>query len=84
MNNRPVLNEALAKAVDLAGGQTNLAKSIGKRQGDIWAWLFRTGIVPTEYLVPIEEAVDHEVTIRELAGGQPADEEAGLLAAANQ
>ncbi|RDH86388.1 MAG: Cro/Cl family transcriptional regulator [endosymbiont of Escarpia spicata] len=84
MNNRPVLNESLAKAVDLAGGQTNLAKLIGKRQGDIWAWLFRTGVVPTEFLVPIEEAVGHKVTIRELAVGQPGDEEVELLAAANQ
>lgn len=77
---RPILNKALAKAVELAGGQTALAHQINeimgdrltvpRKQGDVWAWLHRTGVVPTEYLVPIETAVEGAVTIRELATGK--------------
>ncbi len=66
---KKVLNEALARAIDLADGQSALAEKISKRQGDIWSWLYRTGVVPTEYLIPIEKAVNGKITIRELASG---------------
>jgi DNA-binding transcriptional regulator YdaS (Cro superfamily) len=73
MGQKPILNEALGKAVELAGGQSSLASKIGKRQGDIWAWLFRTGVVPTEFLEAVETAVDGAVSIRELVRGRLSD-----------
>ncbi|WP_445083963.1 hypothetical protein [Candidatus Vondammii sp. HM_W22] len=42
---------------------------MSKRQGDIWSGLYRTGVVPTECLIPIEKAVNSKITIRELASG---------------
>ena len=80
MTDRPILNPALQRAVDLAGGQTSLARRINqllgqqqkiqRKQCDIWSWLFRTGEVPTAYLIPIEQAVDGQVSVRELITGR--------------
>lgn len=69
MTAKKVLNQALAEAVRIAGGQSALAVRIGKRQGDVWSWLYRTGVVPSPYLDKIEVAVGHRVTIRDLATG---------------
>lgn len=59
---------ALAKAIDLVGGQSALAREATKHaangrrltQKTIWKWLNRArGPVPTaEWVVPIEKAVD--------------------------
>ena len=32
-------NELIAEAIQIAGGQTALAKRCGKRQGHVWFWL---------------------------------------------
>ena len=47
--------DALKAAIEKAGGQTALAKAIGKTQGHISKWLER-GHVPPECVIPIEKA----------------------------
>lgn len=54
--------EALEKAVAIAGGQTALAKLIGRDQGTIWAWLNTTKRVPAEEVLPIEKATNGQIT----------------------
>ncbi|MFI9652822.1 transcriptional regulator [Guyparkeria halopsychrophila] len=58
---------ALARAVDLAGSQSELARRIGVDQPHIWNWLNRgRKRVPGEYVIPIEEAVGGAVTRQQL------------------
>ena len=45
--------EALQKAIELAGGQANLARQIGVKQGHVWWWLNRSKKVPARYIKPI-------------------------------
>lgn len=47
---------ALQRAIEVAGGQTALAKKIKTSQGHVWAWLNRDKKVPAEYVLPIERA----------------------------
>jgi DNA-binding transcriptional regulator YdaS (Cro superfamily) len=47
--------EALRLACERAGGQTALAKAIGKSQGHISKWLQR-GYIPAEQVLLIERA----------------------------
>ena len=56
----------LQKAVDIAGGQTRLAKLIGVSQPRLWNWLNRDLVVPAEYVHPICSAVDNKVKPIEL------------------
>jgi DNA-binding transcriptional regulator YdaS (Cro superfamily) len=58
--------EALRKAVELAGGQSRLAKAIGVRQQHVWNWLNRDGKPAAEYVLQIESAVSGKVTRYEL------------------
>lgn len=58
--------EALCKAIDLTGGQSALARAIGKRQSHIWTWLNRDRRVPAEAVIPIERATDGQVTRHQL------------------
>lgn len=58
--------EALEKAITIAGGQTALAKLIGRDQRTIWAWLNMTKRVPAEMVLSIEKAVSGQVTRHEL------------------
>lgn len=44
----------LRKAVAIAGGQASLAREIGTKQQNIWAWLQKGGRVPAEFAAPIE------------------------------
>ncbi|HXH02677.1 MAG TPA: YdaS family helix-turn-helix protein [Candidatus Competibacteraceae bacterium] len=47
---------ALQKVIDGVGGQTALAKAIGKKQGHIWKWRYKTKKgVPAEYVLLIEQ-----------------------------
>jgi TorA maturation chaperone TorD len=48
--------QALARAVELAGGQSALARAIGKSQSHIWHWLKVAKRVPAEAAVAIEKA----------------------------
>lgn len=57
---------ALETAIGIAGGQTALGRLIGKDQKSIWAWLNTTKQVPAEFVIPIEKAVNGQVTRFEL------------------
>lgn len=53
--------EALQKAVDIAGGQTELAKSIDPtqkklRQQNIWTWLNRDKKTSAKWVVKVSQA----------------------------
>lgn len=56
--------QALERAVELAGGQSALARAIGKSQSHIWHWLKVAKRVPAEAAVAIEKATG--VTRQEL------------------
>jgi len=57
------MKNPLQKAVEIAGGQTCLAKLIGIRQSHVWNWLNRSlGVVPAEYCIKIEQATNGSVT----------------------
>lgn len=58
--------QALQKAVDIAGGQTALARAIGVKQGHVWAWLNRGIPVPPEHLPAIESTTAGQVTAADL------------------
>lgn len=60
------MKEALQKAVDLAGGQSSLAKAIGVKQQHVWNWLNRDGKPAAEHVLAIEAATDGAVTRYEL------------------
>lgn len=47
--------EALKQAIELAGGQTKLARAIGTTQGHVSQWL-RRGKVPADKVLKIERA----------------------------
>lgn len=67
--------QALQRAIQLAGGQTELANRVNVqlrgrpqwaeikpiKQAHIWSWLKRTKRIPGEYGTPIELAVKGEV-----------------------
>ncbi len=55
----------LDKAIKIAGGQSELARRIGKTQGHISSWR-RRGRVPPEVVLSIEAAVGGQVTRYEL------------------
>lgn len=49
--------DALKRAIDLAGGQKPLADSIGTTQSQVWYWLTRAKKgVPAEFAMAIERA----------------------------
>lgn len=56
----------LKRAVELAGGQSSLARAIGVKQQHVWNWLNRDGKTPPERAIPIEVAVGGAVTRYEL------------------
>jgi DNA-binding transcriptional regulator YdaS (Cro superfamily) len=62
---------ALERAIDIAGGQTALAKKISEitgkpvRQGHVWSWLNRTRRVPPEFAIPVEIATEGAVSRHE-------------------
>ncbi len=58
--------QALEKAVELVGGQTALAASIGVKQTHVWNWLNRDKRVPAERVIAVEEATDGQVSRHEL------------------
>lgn len=62
----------LERAVECAGGQTALARSLTTltsrkiTQSHIWNWLHRDRRVPAEYVIPIERAVEGKVSRHEM------------------
>lgn len=55
----------LGKVIELAGGQSALAKAIGLKQGHIYYWM-KTGRIPGDHVLAVCEAVSFEVTPHEL------------------
>ncbi len=47
-------NAGLSAAIRVAGGQSALAKSIGRSQATVWEWEQRTGRVSAEDAIAIE------------------------------
>lgn len=57
MNLKPITpKQALARAVKVAGGQTELANLINTKQQNVWQWLNRDGKASAKYVVKISEA----------------------------
>lgn len=52
----------LFKAVQIAGGQTRLAKQIGVSQGHLWCWLYRDKNIPAKRVPAIEAATNGQIT----------------------
>lgn len=70
-NTKEIKNTALAKAINMCGSQSELARRIGTQQPIIWGWLYKTGIVPSQHLLAIEEATDGKVTAYHLLTAAP-------------
>ncbi len=60
------MSEALSRAIELVGGQTQLARLLGVKQANVWHWLNRAQHVPAEYVLPIEKATGGKVGRRDL------------------
>lgn len=60
--------EALKKAVELAGGQTSLARLCGNifTQKHVYNWLYRSNRVSAKHAIAIEKALKNQVTRYEL------------------
>ena len=48
----------LRRAIDLVGGQSALARAINSKQQNVWFWLNKSGRVPAEFVLPIEQATE--------------------------
>lgn len=59
--------EALQKAVDLAGSQSELARRIGVKPQNVSLWL--KAELPTEWVMPVARAIEFQVTPHDLDGG---------------
>lgn len=57
MNTKPI-----TKAVDVAGGQSALAKAINVAPPVVWQWLKGLRPVPAHHCIPIEDATGGKVT----------------------
>lgn len=60
--------EALARAIDIVGSQSRLAREIGGgiTQAHVHYWLTQAHVVPAEYCPAIERIVKREVLCEEL------------------
>lgn len=72
---------ALERAIAEVGGQSALARMVGRKQGHVWHWLNKSRQVPAELVIPIERATGGKVTRHELRPDlypveEPADEAA--------
>lgn len=56
------MNIQIKKAIDLAGSQVELAKRLGVSQPRVWNWLNRDKSIPIEYVIPICEAVENQLS----------------------
>lgn len=57
---------ALQRAVDACGSQSELARRLKKKPGHVWAWLHRDGKVPPGIARAIEDATGGLVKRHEL------------------
>ncbi len=56
------MGSALVKAIEVVGGQTQLARLLGVKQANVWHWLNKADRVPGEYVLAIETATGGQVT----------------------
>ena len=56
----------IQKAIDIAGGQTALAKLVGVQQPHVWNWLNRDARLPLERALAIERATMGKVSVAKL------------------
>lgn len=56
----------LQRAIEILGGQSALARACGKKQAHVWYWLNRSGRVPAEQAITIEQATGGEVSRHDL------------------
>lgn len=57
---------ALERAIDITGGQSELARRLGLKQANVWHWLNKSGRVPAEHVLAIEAATSGAVQRHEL------------------
>lgn len=60
------MSEALAKAIEIVGGQTQLARLLGVKQANVWHWLNRAERIPAEFVLPIEKATGAQISRHDL------------------
>lgn len=60
------MSQALARAIEIVGGQTQLARLLGVKQANVWHWLNRADHVPAEFALAIERATGGQVARHEL------------------
>jgi len=56
MEQEPTPFEALTEAVEIAGGQSALARICGKAQPTVWKWLQTSKRLPPEHVIAVEAA----------------------------
>lgn len=67
---------AVAKAIEIIGGQTKAAKLLNTKQNIIWYWINRHGQAPAKYIPRISELTNGEVSVNDLlADHQKTDKE---------
>lgn len=74
----------LRRAIDLVGGQPELARATNSKQQNVWFWLNKSGRVPAEFVLPIEQATGGEVTRSQLRPDIYPSDENSFLTAGNQ
>ncbi|MFT6789066.1 MAG: DNA-binding transcriptional regulator YdaS (Cro superfamily) [Pseudoalteromonas rhizosphaerae] len=57
---------AVAKAIEIIGGQTKAAKLLNTKQNIIWYWLNRHCQAPAKYIPRISELTKGEVSVNDL------------------
>ena len=56
----------LERAIQIAGGQSALARACDVKQGHVWNWLNKSGKCPAEHVLNVEEATGGKVTRHQL------------------
>ncbi|MFA5494229.1 MAG: helix-turn-helix domain-containing protein [Porticoccaceae bacterium] len=84
MDLSPQTQEQLKRAIDLLGGQSALARAINTKQQNVWFWLNKSGRVPAEFVLPIEQATGGEVTRTQLRPDIYPCDDNSLMTAGNQ
>lgn len=61
------MKSPLERSIDICGGQTALAKSIGVKQCNVWSWVNRFGNkVPAEFSISVSRSTNWQVTPHQL------------------
>ncbi|RZF94467.1 transcriptional regulator [Pseudoalteromonas sp. CO302Y] len=57
---------AIKKAVEIIGGQTKLANTLGTKQSVVFHWISRHGQAPAKYIPRISELTHGQVSVDDL------------------